>query len=348
MKLGLVADTFSLEAGTGIARYNQELLTGLSRLKLDIQPLCFPPPNLPLRTVIHHVIKMPYLVSRRAADFDLIHATSPICAFGFPLISRPKVVTYHDLVALLCKNTSVAPYAQLLAPFSLRIGKFADRAIADSSQTKAQMITHLGIPEDKITVVNLGVDERFTPMKNMRNQGYYVIGYIGALSRRKRLDYLLQAFHLLKERRPEIPVRLVICGSKRLEYSTWAKLATDLNIDDDVEFRDFVAEDTLAKTYNSFDVFVLPSELEGFGLPILEAQRCGVPAMICKDAHIPNEVSKACLKADSEEDMADKIYHLLIDPSLRSSVVQEGLEHSRQFAWEKTVHDTLAVYRQLL
>jgi glycosyltransferase involved in cell wall biosynthesis len=348
MRIGLVADTFSLEVGTGIARYCQELLTGLSRLGLDVQPLYFPQPNLPFRTVVHHVVKMPYLVSKRAKSFDLIHATSPVCAFGFPMISRLKVVTYHDLVALLCGNTNIASYAQLLAPLTLRVGRFADQVIADSSQTKAQIITCLRIPDDKITVVNLGVDERFIPMEKAKEQDQYIIGYVGALDRRKRLDYLLRAFHLLKRRWPIIPARLVICGGKGGEYSSWIRLATELSIDGDVEFRGFVSEEVLVRTYNSFDVFVLPSELEGFGLPILEAQRCGVPVVICEDARIPREVSQACLKAGSEEDMADRIYYLLTDPGLRSLVVQEGLEHSRQFTWNKTVQEVLAVYEELL
>ncbi len=347
MKLGLVVDTFSLKAGTGIARYSQELLSGLSGLGLETQPLCFSSPNLPFGTVIHHAVKMPYLVSKHAGDFDLIHATSPVCAFGFPLVSKPKVVTYHDLVTLLCENTSVAFYARLLAPLTYRIGKFADRVIADSSQTRAQMIEHLGISGDKITIVNLGVDDRFIPMKT-ETRDHYVIGYVGALSRRKRLDRLLRAFYILKGKYSKASVRLVIGGSKRLEYPALVRLADDLNISSDVEFRGFVVEDTLVRTYNSFDVFVLPSEWEGFGLPVLEAQRCGVPVVVYKDAYIPSEVSKACLKAKYEEDMADQIYRLLTDSSHRSSVVQEGIEYSKKFTWEKTVRDTLDVYEQLL
>jgi glycosyltransferase involved in cell wall biosynthesis len=160
---------------------------------------------------------------------------------------------------------------------------------------------------------------------------------------------LLKAFRLLRERYPEIPMRLVVCGSKRLEYQSLMKLATELDISRDVEFRGFVAEDALVETYNSFDVFVLPSEWEGFGLPVLEAQRCGVPVVIREETHIPCEVSKCCLKARSEEDMVDKMHQLLTDSSLRSTVVQEGMEYSRQFTWEKTVQDTLAVYEgQLL
>jgi glycosyltransferase involved in cell wall biosynthesis len=248
---------------------------------------------------------------------------------------------------MLCQDTSAAFHTRLFAPLFLRAGRFADRILADSTQTKADIIAHLGIAENKITVVNLGVADKFAPMPKEPRE-HYVVGYVGSLSRRKRLDHLLRAFYLLKERLTETPVRLVICGSKRLEYPALVKLATEHDISRDVEFRGFVTEETLVETYNSFDVFVLPSEWEGFGLPILEAQKCGVPVVIRKGTHIPSEVSAACLQAESETDIADKIQRLFTDSDFRSTVIREGLEHSKQFTWEKTVRQVLAIYEEQL
>lgn len=347
MRIGLVADTLSLEAGTGIARYCRELQMGLSRRDQDTQVLCFPPPRFPLGMVIHHATRMPFVILRQARGLDLIHATNPACAFAFPFVRKPKVVTYHDLVSLLCPGTSHSLHTRLLAPFILRIGKFANRIIADSSQTRKELIVHLGVPEDKITVVNLGVDARFTWMK-VPTQDYYVVGYVGALSRRKKLGYLLRAFCLLRDRYPEIPVRLVICGSKHLEYPALAGLACELGIADDVEFRGFVPDDRLVEVYNSFDVFVVPSEWEGFGLPVLEAQRCGVPVIVREDAHIPPEVSTCCLKSRSVRDMADKIHQLITDRDIRLKIIEEGMEYSRNFTWERMVKTTLNVYEDIL
>jgi glycosyltransferase involved in cell wall biosynthesis len=142
--------------------------------------------------------------------------------------------------------------------------------------------------------------------------------------------------------------KLVLCGRRTLEYSALVQLAKDLDIDGDVEFRGFVGGESLRTAYNSFDVFVLPSEWEGFGFPILEAQRCGVPVIIREHAHIPQEVSKYCLKASSEEDMADKISEVLANAALREAVIEQGLEYSKQFTWERTVQETLKVYEEAL
>lgn len=347
MRIALVADTFSVEKGTGIARYSQELRRGLTEHGLAVEPICPAPPDLPLGLAINHALKMPYVVRGSAGRFDLIHATSPITALSFPLIRQSKVVTYWDLVSLLCNHTSSAFYARLSAPLFLRIGTFADAIIAASSQTKEEMIRHLGIPARKIAVVNPGIGQEFRPL-GPRRRGQYVVGYVGTLNRRKGVDYLLRVFCSLKKRGLPLPAKLAVCSSRNLEYRALLKLAVDLGIDQDVEFRGFAAGERLVTAYNSFDVFVLPSEWEGFGFPILEAQRCGVPVIVREDAHIPAEVSMCCVKASSEQDMADKIHELLTKEDVRRETVDRGLEYTQRFTWDRTVLQTLEVYKGLL
>lgn len=347
MRVALVADTFCVEQGTGIARYSQELLAGLTSSGVHVEPIAPSPPTLPFGMAINHALTMPCFVRSKAGDFDVIHATSPITALAFPVVQRPKVVTYLDLVSLLCDETSSAVHTRLFAPLFLRIGKFADRIIAISSQTKQELIQHLGLPAEKIAVVNLGIADVFQP-QSRTNTSNHVIGYVGALNRRKALPYLMRAIRIMKASHPELPAKLVICGEKKQEYDALVTLAKELGLNQIVEFRGSLTDEELVDAYNSFDVFVLPSEWEGFGFPILEAQRCGVPVIIREDAHIPAEVSKCCLKATSEEDMAERIHELLTNRNLRQTVIEEGLEYSQQFTWERTVQETLAVYEDAL
>lgn len=347
MRIALVADTFSVEKGTGIARYSEELRRGLIDHGLSVQPISPLPPKLPFGLAMNHAVRMPYLVRSKAGRLDLIHATSPITALGFPLIRKPKVVTYFDLVSLLCGETSSAFHTRLFAPFFLRIGRFADKAIAISSQTKEEMIAHLGIAPEKITVVRLGVGDGFKPSRKGKRSSY-VIGYVGALNRRKGLTYLVRAFNILTAGHPPIPAKLVICGRRELEYASLVRLAAQLGLSARIEFKGSVRDDELVDVYNAFDVFAFPSEWEGFGLPILEAQRCGVPVIVREDAHIPTEVSHCCLKATSEEDMADKINELLTNQRLKHALVEQGLEYSRQFTWTRAVEETVAVYEAAL
>jgi len=348
MRVALVADTFSVAEGTGIARYALQLLSGLTHEGLSVEPITHQPPQIPFGLAVNHALCLPYLVARRAERFDVLHAASPITALAFPLIHKPKVVTYHDLASLGRRGRAgTGLHARLFAPLFLRIGHLADRVIANSAQTKRDIVSHLGIPSEKIITVQWGIDDRFRPQLG-HNSPKRVVGYVGAMNPRKGLPYLIRAFHALRCQCPDLAVKLVICGRRNDQYPGLARLVQELGLSDSVEFRGSVSDDQLVEVYNSFDVFVLPSEWEGFGFPILEAQRCEVPVIIREDAHIPEEVAACCLKATSEKDMADRIYALLTEEDLRQAVVEQGLEYSQQFTWARAVEQTIAVYEDVL
>jgi glycosyltransferase involved in cell wall biosynthesis len=347
MRVALVADTFSVTEGTGIARYAGELRTGLTSLGVIVEPIAPQPPRLPLGQALNHAFRMPYLVAKKAQHSDVVHAASPITALAFPLLRKPKVVTYHDLVALHGRAVGTAVHTRLSAPLFLRIGRFADRIIANSSATRDEIVERLGAPEHEISVVSWGVSQIFRPRHRVARQSR-VVGYVGTLNRRKGLPYLIKSFHMLRMRYPATDARLILCGARNGEYARLMRLTAELGLSQFVEFRGSVSDDDLVEAYNSFDVFVLPSEWEGFGLPILEAQRCGVPVIVRQGAHIPEEVSACCLKAASEEDMADKIYALLTDAESRQDLAGRGLEYSQQFTWERAVQQTVSVYQELL
>jgi glycosyltransferase involved in cell wall biosynthesis len=345
MKVALIADLKSLARGTGIERYNHELCNGLRGRGVDVSVVHCDPLRTPFGEAITHVLKLPLRVLRTAADFDLVHATAPVTGLSFPFVRRPKVVTYHDLISQLLHSSDNSFHARLFAPAFFRVGRWSDRVIADSSQTKDEITAHLGFPEEKLSVINLGVGPEFRPLRRP-NSVVFSIGYVGTLAPRKRLDYLIDAFHRLKKTHSDIKVKLLIYGHKAFAYPHLMKQVEALHLEHDVEFKGFVSQEKLVEAYNSLDVFVLTSEWEGFGLPILEAQRCEVPVVIREGAHIPREVAKCALKTKSEADTADTIYDLLTNPTLRERVVKDGVRHGSQFTWENTVSETIRVYEQ--
>ena len=345
MRIGLVGGGFS--AG-GIGRYSKELLSGLEGKGFRVQAIGPRKVSLPMGSAIYHSLLLPLTLRKLSGRFDLFHATYPVTGIGFPLIGNPGIVTWHDLVAILCKGKGSALHVQLLAPMVFRaIAHGARHIIADSSQTKEELITYLGVSEGKITVVNLGVAEDFVPLPRGR-KGEFTVGYVGGFINRKRVSYLIRAFAILKERYPSLQVRLLLVGRKAFTYPTLIRLVQRLGLTRDVTFIDFLTEEELVKTYNSFDVFVFPSEWEGFGLDVLEAQRCGVPVVISSDAHIPQEVSRYCIKAASEADMAEKIYQALSDRTSVQEMVTQAQEYSHQFTWKRTLEETIEVYQRVL
>jgi glycosyltransferase involved in cell wall biosynthesis len=344
LKVALITDTVAIGQGTGITRYSEELIRGLQE-SCEIEVMGGSAAGPP-RSVINHVIVTPSRVLRKKNDFDVFHALRPVDALSFPLLDKPTVVTYHDLTPLLYQKGS-SWHLRFSAPHFYKLGKWCSMVIADSSQTKNELVQHLGFPQAKVRVVNLGVAECFEPQEK-NDTNHLSIGYIGALAARKRVDYLLKAFHHLTKEHRQLDVKLRIFGRRDMEFRNLVKLADDLNIRKDVEFHGSVPEKDLVGVYNSLDAFVVPSEWEGFGLPILEAQRCGIPVVIRADAHISEEVGRHCLKATSARHMADILYEILKDDTLRERVVRTGLEYSKRFTWEKTLKETVSVYNEVL
>lgn len=343
MSIGIVTNTYDVKRGTGIARYTQELVKGLVSEGFSVKVVCSEPPKIPMGKPINHLLKLPVKTLRSIRDCDLIHAMTPVAAFSFPFINKPKIVTHHEL-SFLFPGRGKARYVTLFAPLWYRLGAICDAIIVPSSLTKIDLINFLGVPEEKVFVVNLGVDEKFKPLGKESKRDYFVIGYLGMLGYKKRVDYLLRSFWYLKRKNPKLNIKLHIYGKKELEFSHLVRLAEELGLANDVEFKGFVPN----KAYNSMDVFVFPSDWEGFGLPILEAQRCGVPVVVRSDAHLPVEVTKYCIKANSEEDMADKIFQLITINNLRKKVSKNGIKYSKRFTWHKTVSETIKVYEKIL
>ena len=344
MKIAIITDTFTVEQGTGVTRYSDELIRGLNEA-CEIEVIGSGARGAS-KKLINHMVVTPAKVMWRKNDFDVFHALAPVNGLSLPLLTKPTVVTYHDLATLLYGKGS-SWHVRFSAPRFYNLGKLCSTVIADSSQTKNELVQRLSFPQEKVRVINLGVAERFEPHeKNDTDQ--LSIGYIGTLAARKRVDYLLKAFHHLTKEHPQLDVKLRIFGRRDMEFLNLVKLAGDLNVRKDVEFHGPVPEKDLVGVYNSLDAYVVPSEWEGFGLPILEAQRCGIPVVIRADAHIPEEVGRHCPKATSERHMADILYEILTDDTLRESVARTGLEYSKRFTWETTIKQTTDVYRDLL
>jgi glycosyltransferase involved in cell wall biosynthesis len=346
MKIGFLVDTLSIEKGTGIARYSNNLILGLQKSGYEVDNIFPNAPNDSVAGMIGHAVKLPYKILNNRANYDIFHANSPITGLGLLLTNKPKIITYHDLASILYQPEAKR-HVKILAPYFYKIGKYCDVVISDSTQTKEEMIQHLGFPEEKIVVINLGVDDKFFPIaKDERD--YFVIGYVGAISPRKRVDYLIRVLYNLKNSHKNLKIKLIICGKKTLHHEQIQKMISDLDLIKNVEFKDFIPEERLNETYNSFDAFVIPSEWEGFGIPILEAQRCGIPTFTRETAHIPSEVSKCCIKCKDESDMASQIYNLLVDKEKYRSISKKGIEYSNRYTWDKLVKETIDVYKMVL
>jgi glycosyltransferase involved in cell wall biosynthesis len=146
---------------------------------------------------------------------------------------------------------------------------------------------------------------------------------------RKRLDVLLRASALLRERIPELEVRIVGNGP---EWKRLGQIASDLRLEHVVRWLGDASADVLAAEYNRCDAFCLPSVQEGFGIVFLEAMAAAKPIVAARAAAVPEVVRHGILvEPENPEALAEGILRLYRDPRLRESLGSEGQREVERF-----------------
>jgi glycosyltransferase involved in cell wall biosynthesis len=291
----------------------------------------------------------------RRLRLDVLHSphyTSPVWK------TTASVVTIHDMIFFLHPGFHTRMKGMLFPAIIRRSCRTADHLIADSRSTAADMKRVLGpdLDEHKVTVVPLGVAEYFVPIGDgaavarvcdaygIRRDGYLL--YVGVLEPRKNIPTLLRAFrHVLSS----VPgLQLVLAGQRGWKDGEVFDTIARLSLADSVVVTGHVPEADLPALYNGARVFVYPSLYEGFGLPVLEAMACGTPVVTAATSSTGEVAGDAAVTVDPRDEAA--LGRALVaasgDSTLRARLRQLGLSRAREFSWQRTARETLAVYRR--
>jgi glycosyltransferase involved in cell wall biosynthesis len=284
------------------------------------------------------------------AGIDLLHSLAST-APGWGRFRR--VVTIHDLIyrALPEVHAGVRSLGmRVLVPLAARR---SDRVITDSEATRRDLIKFLKTPEPKIDVVPLGVglSRAATPMPEAEIRRWLgsgsrpVVLSVSAKLAHKNLMRLLGALASID---PQVRPVLVLPGYSTPHEAELRQRASQLGLAADVRFLGWISTEELEGLYAVAACVVLPSLIEGFGLPVLEAMTRGRP-VACSDRGALAEVAgDAALRFDprSESAIADAITQLLDNPALCARLSAAGPERAAQFSWKATAAGTLAAYER--
>lgn len=328
---------------TGVQRYTTEVLRRLSIPVREIHP-----ENWPSEGIAGHLweqFALPFLIN----DGLLWNPTCP-----GPVAARNQIVTVHDLTAIERPEWFDRKYAlwhRALTPLALQRCR---HIIAVSHYTATRIKDRYSIPDEKISVVHNGVDQRFSPssengIARMRQRldlpdGPYVLS-LSAIEPRKNIHRTLRVWDQIQEDLPE-KIHLVLAGGAG--RPTIFHNYSISSVPDNVYFTGYVDDDVLPDLYSGAEAFIYPSLYEGFGLPVLEAMACGTAIITSNTTSLPEVVGEAGIRVDptSDQDLYEGLGRILGDADLREQYALKGKERAASFRWQDTADKTESILRQ--
>jgi glycosyltransferase involved in cell wall biosynthesis len=286
------------------------------------------------------------------ARCDVVHSLASTA----PLRGRfPRVTTIHDLNYKLVPDAHFGLLRLGMGVLVPAAARRSNRIVVDAESTAVDLECHLGIAREKVDVVPLGVSHEPgsspTPEAELRAKLHLgtrpILLSVSAKRPHKNLLRLLDAHARIDA--AERPV-LVVPGYSTPHESELIARAATLGTANEVRFPRWVDPADLEGLYAAATAFVFPSLYEGFGLPVLEAMRRGLPVACSNRSSLPEVAGDAALlfDPDNEEAIHEALVRLLGDGALRARLNAAGAERSAGFTWAATAAATVAVYRRAL
>ncbi|MCC7435628.1 MAG: glycosyltransferase family 4 protein [Methanoregulaceae archaeon] len=371
-RIGIDARFFRTSTG-GIGRYTRELIEGLARLDPENDYFVLLTPadrdewTLQQANFTPVVVDAPHysraeqttlLKSLNAHRLDLVHFLN----FNHPLFyRRPFVTTLHDLTIL---HFPVATRSGKGSGIKFMMFKRvlehalrgARRVIAISKHSAADAQATLGIPPAKISVVYEGHPETqvLPEDSEMRlraflgtDQPYFL--FVSMWRGHKGILTLLEAFAEFK-RASGLPHQLVMAGKADAAPAEVRAAIDQHPFRTDVVTPGFVPDELLSALYTHADAFVMPSEYEGFGLPVLEALSYGTPTIVANNSSLPEVGGDAVLYFPTRDAgaLAARMHEIVADEELRARLSAAMPAQLAKFSWDRCAAETLQVYRDVL
>ena len=206
-----------------------------------------------------------------------------------------------------------------------------------------------------IKVIPFGVDLnvfKSFDAPHVFNRNAILIGSIKTLEKGYGMEYLIDAFAVLKKRVESLPLKLLIVGRGSLEKDLKAKVK-DLKIESETVFTGYISPSEIPFYQNMLSIAVFPSLSESFGVSVVEAMACEKPVIVTDVGGLPEVVEAGVTglivpSADSAK-LADAIETLVKNEALRNSMGEQGrLRVEKLYDWKNNLASMISVYEELI
>ncbi len=340
-----VAEDAEISVFTGAAEANSRFdLEALEALGVRFIPV-----RSPIRGAGQQ-LELPRQV--RKLEADVFHAPYFLTAYQ---PGRPMVVGIYDTIAANSPEELPSIRARVGARVGMRLALRAAHSVITLSRASQQDIAQtFGLPPAKIAVTPGAPAAEFEPAapeaidelrSRLRLPESYAL-HVGTNKPHKNLERLLEAWSEVRGFKLS-ECGLVFAGAHDPRHFSVKDAARRLGFDD-VRCLGPVAESDLPALYSGAELFVLPSLIEGFGLPVLEAMACGTPVACSRCSSLPEVAGHAAVYFDPEDtgSISGSLARLLRNPGYRRLLEERGRTRARQLSWERTARLTLDVYRR--
>jgi len=307
----------------------------------NVTPLVISPPaRHPILWKYWYDVKIPIALKKIKADVFI--SPDGYCSLSTG-ISQCLII--HDLGFLHYPEAYKKSHIRY---FKSNTSKFLDKAetvVTVSKFSKDDILSHYAVPASKIHVIYNGVKEVFHPIsfdektsikQKYTNSTEYFF-YSGAVQPRKNLVNLLKAFSVFKKRL-QSSMKLVICGRLAWKNEEFLQLINTYKYRSDIVLSRYVPEKELSLLMGAAYALVYPSLFEGFGVPVVEAMKSGVPVLTSEGTAMQEIAGDAALYFDPMDymDIADKMMLIYKDEKLRNQLIAAGSTMSTNYDWNQS------------
>jgi len=311
-----------------------------------------------LRLALQYIAKIDTGTRDTRNLYNIYHSPWYPLPERFTLGNARCIVTVYDLAPVLF-NEFVTPkqrwfFEKLIA--SVDCSK--DWVICISEYTKQDWCNYTGMNPDCVIVIPLAAADHFQPVTDtfvissaLQRYGIPDIPYILGLAvfqPRKNIHTLIQSFlHVITEY-PGLELNLVLVGvSGWKDKQLYELLNKNPNLKARIIFTGYVDEHDLSALYSGAIAFTFPSLFEGFGLPVLEAMKCGTPVIASNTTSIPEVVGNAGILIDpmDKDSLCQAILKVVHDSELQKRMSLQSIQQASIFSWQRTADETIKVYQ---
>lgn len=259
------------------------------------------------------------------------------------------LVTIHDLSFL----ASPELYPKIFSIYysnQLKITlKNADLIIADSYNTKIDIVKYYDIKKEKIKVVYLGINEVF--FKEIADKPLFKFDYFFSITTHPKRKNILTILDIFKQSNILRKYKYIIAGLiPKHSLQELKNKIKRLCLEKKVIIFGYATEEELKNLYQNAKIFIYPSFYEGFGLPVLEAMACKCPVIASNTSSVPEifPAKKWLINPYNHYDIYNKIDKMInLSQSEKNNLIKKNYDFAKKFTWENTAKSYLKIFNQL-